>query len=126
MRTRLDTLTAPEEYAAEVAAGQPITVLDDENAPKVRIFAALAWVIQRRDEPGLTFDAYFPTIRFRDAVTLVMGPADETEEAAAAEAEEAAGGDPFPAGGDGAGPGAAAGGVADAEGAVLPGDGVDA
>lgn len=117
MTTRLDSLTALEEAAAEEAAKQPLTVLEDDEAPKVRIFCALAWVHKRRTQPELTFDEYLKTHRFRDAVGYVFGE-DGAEES---DGEDVAD-DPFPEGGA-AEAGAPPAGAADAEGAVLSGDG---
>jgi hypothetical protein len=119
MTTRLDSLNALEEAAAEEAAGQPLTVLDDDNAPKVRIICALAWVHKRREQPELTFQEYLKTHRFRDALPYIFDDveADQADGAEAAEVAPVA--DPFPAGAHAAAPA----GPADAEGAVLSGDG---
>lgn len=129
MTKRIDTLNALEEALAEKAAGEPITVIEDEKAPKVRMYCAIAWVIEKRDNPTLSFDDYLKTHRFRDALRFVFGdPEAEAEEAAAAAAAEEAGvqEDPaeaaFPEGGETEGA-AGAPAAADAEGPVLPGDG---
>lgn len=123
MTKRLDELNSIEEELAETVAKQPITVLEDDDAPKVRIFMALAWVHRRRTEPELSFDDYRKANRFRDAVRYIFGSDDEPE--AAEGAEEAPALDPFPEGGAEE-VGADAGEPADAEGPVLSGDGDDA
>lgn len=117
MTKRIDTLTALDEAAAEKAAGEPITNIEVEEAPKVRIYCALAWVHLRRTQPGLTLDEYMKTHKMRDAVAYVFGEDGETpEETAAVEA------DPFPESGAPEAAGAP-GPVDDAEGPVLSGDG---
>lgn len=120
MVKRIDTLNALDEALAEEVAKEPITAIEDPEAPKVRIYMALAWVAKRRDEPSLTFDDYMKTHRFRDALAYIFAdPEDEADEAGA---EEGAVVDPFP---EGAAPAdaAGAGAAADAEGPVLSGDG---
>lgn len=120
MGNRLDSLNALEEASAEEVARQAITVLQDDEAPKVRMMCALAWVHKRRTDPKLTFDAYLKTARFRDALDYLLGSDDEADDDTDSEDGDA---DPFPGGPGTGGAEAAPAGPADAEGAVLSGDG---
>lgn len=119
MVKRIDTLNALEEGMAEEAAGEPLTNIEEPDAPKVRIYCALAWVVKRRTEPSLSFDEYLKTHRFRDALAYVFGDEDGSDDEGA---EEAAAADPFPEGAP-AEVAAGAGEAAAAEGPVRPGDG---
>lgn len=122
MVKRIDTLNALDEAFAEEVSGEPITNVDVPDAPKVKIYCALAWIIERRTNPGIgSYDDYLKTHRLKDALEVVFG---EDESAGAdAGAEEGTPEDQFPADGAPATPAAVEGAAADAEGPVLPGDG---
>lgn len=115
MTRRLDELNALEEAEAERVSGRPITDLEDEDAPKVKIFAGLAFVHRRRTEPKLTFNEFMKNGRMREFVNYVLGDSEDDADPAVEEAEE----DPFPSGGAAEAPAAVESGPADAEGPVL-------
>lgn len=125
MTMRINTLTGLEQADAEEAVGIPLHRIEDDNAPKVRIYLALEWVLRRRETPALKFTEHAQSSTFAQALAYVYGDdeaAEGTEGAADGEGgpdEEVEPESPFPAEAA-SGPEA---GAADAEGAVLPGDG---
>jgi hypothetical protein len=79
--TGLDSLMASETAMAERKAGQSISTLADPNAPKVALMGALGWMLRRRTEPRLTYDAYMSSRTYLQIVEeLNMGADDEDDE----------------------------------------------
>lgn len=106
----IDDLTTLEAMQAEEASGQSLMTLFDD-APKLRIQVAVAWLHARRTEPGLTYEEYAARTKPAEVYKFLIPKDDE----AAPEVDER---DPFrgePAeGGEPEGP------VREGEGAVLP------
>lgn len=92
----ISQLTAFEMSMAERAAGVSITTLEDDNAPKIDLLGALAWVYVKRNEPSLPF-VKFMQDHTLEQITDVLGMDDEDEAA------------PFPVGADADGTSGAAG-----------------
>lgn len=73
----LADLTLGEIEQIEDAARLSITAVDDPTAPKARLFAAIGFVVTRRDRPDFTWEqAQAMTI---DEVTALMG-GDESDD----------------------------------------------
>lgn len=85
----LDGMTAAETALAERKAAQGITTLGNEKYPQANLLGALGWVLHRRIEPGITFDAYMGSRRIAD-ITKELGLSDD-EDDDDAEDQEAAG-----------------------------------
>ncbi|HET6285180.1 MAG TPA: hypothetical protein VFG15_00340 [Amycolatopsis sp.] len=116
--SRLSELNALEESDAEMAAGMSLLAIEDDDAPKVRLYGALAWVHKRRTEPELTYKQFMTTHRTRDIFQYLFGTDDEPADVdVVTNAETSVEVARFPE--DAAG---APGGVAEAEGAVRAGD----
>ena len=75
----LDDLTAAESALAERKAGQSIATLGNDNFPQVNLIGALGWVLARRREPKLTFEAYMAGRKLSD-ITRELGLADDEDE----------------------------------------------
>lgn len=56
--TGINSLTAAESAMAERKAGQSITTLGNDAFPQVALIGALGWVLKRRSEQRLTYEAY--------------------------------------------------------------------
>lgn len=52
----INNLTIGETAKIEELAGQSISALADENAPKAKLLAALAFVFKRREDPAFTWN----------------------------------------------------------------------
>lgn len=118
----IDTLTALDEAEAEEAAGISIMALQDENGPKARIFAALAWAARKKaGEDVGKFTTYAETARTTANLNYLFTDPDAADDDADGEDDDPA--ERFPEGSSEVGAGADAGGSADAEGPVLSGDG---
>lgn len=122
MTKPMDTLNALDEAQAEKLAGTSITALADDEAPKAKMYAALAYVARKKaGEDVGEFRDYLKTARTGSNLDYLFTEpaetkADELEQAGDVEGAQ------FPAG-DVEGAGEVAPGAADAESAVLPGDG---
>ena len=74
----INKLTLGEMATVEKFSGQSIGALGDEDAPKSALFAALCYVIKKRENPEFTMDdANNLTM---DEVTELLGLNDEDEE----------------------------------------------
>jgi hypothetical protein len=73
----IDRLTVGDVAIVEEHSGMGIAALGDEQAPKGKLMAALAYVIKRKQDKGFTFaDALNLTM---DEVTEILG-LDEDED----------------------------------------------
>lgn len=100
----IDDLTAFEVAQAERTAGMSMATLADQMVPKMPLVGALGWVLTKRGEPTLTYDAYMKRHKSHEIQEHVFGTdADD---------EPAEGGDPFRE--------ATEVGAGDGEGRVLP------
>jgi len=52
----INSLTAGEVAQIEEKAKQSFTSISDDNAPKGRLFAAIAFVVRKRDNDKVTFN----------------------------------------------------------------------
>lgn len=123
MTKPLDELNALEEAEAEELSGTPYLALQDKTAGKSKLFAALAFVHKRRSDPTLKFRDYAKTCGTLQNIDYLFDDPDEAEQVDDADELEDGESDPFPEGAPSEGAGAAGDEPADAEGAVLSGDG---
>lgn len=79
-RVTLDDLTAAETAMAERKAGQSIATLGNENFPQVGLIGALGWIVHRRHDQRMTFDAYMAS-RTVNEITRELGLGDDDDEA---------------------------------------------
>jgi len=75
----LDSLTAAESAMAERKAGQSIATLGNEAFPQVALIGALGWVLARRSDPRLTFEAYMSSRKLSE-ITAELGLSEAEEE----------------------------------------------
>lgn len=75
----LDSMTAAETAMAERKAGQSITTLANENAPKAGLLGALGWVLARRTDQKVTYEQYMSSHTLAEIGTL-LGLDDEDGE----------------------------------------------
>lgn len=129
---RIDELNALEEAEAEKLSGIPITNLEEEDRAKVALLGALALMHKRRTDPKLKYTEYMSSVRTKDIASYLFG-SDEEDAAAAAESVDDQGDqglpdvvDPFRGEAETGGAGEERSDPADAESAVLSGDGVRA
>ena len=111
MARPLDELNALEESQAEEASGCSIFSLE-EDGPKAKLYAALAWVHKRRADPKLKFTDHLKASKTLDNITYLLHDpvaGEDADDPFRGDGDEAAGADP--------------GETADAEGPVLSGDG---
>lgn len=76
------TLTMAEVSVIEDLSGMSITALGDEEAPRGKAMAAIAFIVKRRENPAYTFN---------DAMGLTMGELNDilaTDEDASEPGEE--------------------------------------
>lgn len=64
----VQNLTLGEIAAVENLSGQPITAMADDDSPKGKAMAAMAYVIKRRTNPDF---------KFEDAMKMTMQEANE-------------------------------------------------
>lgn len=76
----LDSLTAAETAMAERKAAQGITTLGNERFPQAGLVGALGWVLARRSDQRLTYDAYMSSRTLSD-ITGELGLNEDDEEA---------------------------------------------
>lgn len=72
----IESMTAAELSMAERKAGLAITSLEDVNAPKVDMLAALGWVYRRRSDSSMTFEQYRERHTIQQ-ITEELGIADD-------------------------------------------------
>jgi len=116
--SKIDELTAFELNMAEKACDTPYEKLTEKDAPKSGLWAALAWVHRKRDEPTLTYDAYMKSVKPHEVMDYLF-PDDEE----AGEVDEDGFPDPDDGPALGGDEGESSGAAGAAEGGVLPGDG---
>lgn len=75
----LDSMTAAEQAMAERAAAQSIATLGNEKFPQVGLIGALGWVLARRRDPRLKYDAYMSTHKLSE-ITRELGLSDDDED----------------------------------------------
>ena len=75
----LDDLKANEVAIAERKAGLSVTTLEDPNYPVAPLLIALGWVIAKRSDPTLTYEAYGDSKTFTE-VLKDLGLEEEAEE----------------------------------------------
>lgn len=88
----LDSLTAAETALAERKAGQSITTLGSDRFPQSALIGALGWVLYRRTDVRITYDAYMES-RTLQEITRELGLSDDDE---AQDEEQAEGKDDAP------------------------------
>jgi len=77
----LDSLTAAETAMAERQSAQSITTLGNERFPQAGILGALGWVLYRRRDPRIKYDAYMQS-RTLTEITRELGLAtDDADDA---------------------------------------------
>lgn len=77
----IDNLTLGEVAKVEELSGQSVNGLADDNAPKGKMLAAMAFVVKRRSEPEFTWnEALGLTMTEANAI---IAPDDEDAEAEA-------------------------------------------
>jgi hypothetical protein len=79
-RPGINDLTAAESAMAERKAGQSITTLGNDAYPQVALIGALGWVLARRRDPRLTYDAYMQGRKVTD-ISRELGLVDDDDEA---------------------------------------------
>jgi hypothetical protein len=75
----INSLTAAESAMAERKAGQSITTLGNDAYPQVQLIGALGWMLARRDDPRLQFDAYMSSHKVND-IARELGIADDDDD----------------------------------------------
>jgi hypothetical protein len=75
----IDSLTAAETAMAERKAGQSITTLGNDAFPQVSLLGALGWVLMRRNDSKLTYEAYMAENTV-EQITGHLSLSDDTEE----------------------------------------------
>lgn len=76
----LDSLTAAETAMAERKAAQSITTLGNENHPQAGLLGALGWVLFRRTDQRITYDAYMSSRTLTDITRELKLTADEDDD----------------------------------------------
>ncbi len=72
-------MTAAELAIAERAAGMSIASFDDPNMPTVPLMGALAWVVKKRTEPTLAYQAFMENSSLDDIQTVLGFGGDDEE-----------------------------------------------
>lgn len=75
----INSLTAAESAMAERKAGQSITTLGNDAYPQVGLIGALGWVLARRSETRLTYEAYMSSHKV-DEIARELGLADDDDD----------------------------------------------
>jgi|KBSMisStaDraftv2_1062788.scaffolds.fasta_scaffold53584_3 hypothetical protein len=76
----INSLTAAESAMAERKAGQSITTLGNDAYPQVGLIGALGWVLARRHETRLTYEAYMTSHKV-DQIARELGLVDDDSDA---------------------------------------------
>src|SRR5262245_53412478 len=76
--TGLDSLTAAETAMAERQAAQSITTLGNERFPQAAMLGALGWVLYRRRDPRMKYEAYMSS-RTLTEITRELGWSTDEE-----------------------------------------------
>lgn len=79
MSNFIETMKAAELSIAERKAGISIATLDDPNYPKTDLLIALAWVLHKRENPTVTFEAFGNEYTLTE-ITDMLGLSDSDEE----------------------------------------------
>lgn len=74
----INSLTAAESAMAERKASQSITTLGNDAYPQVGLIGALGWVLARRKETRLTYEAYMGSHKV-DEIARELGLADDDD-----------------------------------------------
>jgi hypothetical protein len=91
----INSLTAAESAMAERKAGQSITTLGNDAFPQVALIGALGWVLARRHETRLTYDAYMASHKVNE-IARELGLVDDDDDEDEGEDEgEGKGGDGY-------------------------------
>lgn len=77
--TGINSLTAAESAMAERKAGQSVTTLGNDAYPQVALIGALGWVLARRGDSRLTYEAYMSSRRV-DQIAAELGLTDDDSE----------------------------------------------
>lgn len=83
----VDKLTMGEIAKIEELSGQAISAIGDEDAPKGKALAAMAYVVHRRKVPAFTWNEALG-LTFAEA-NEILGLGETTADATEAEAEDA-------------------------------------
>lgn len=75
----LDSMTAAETAMAERQAGQSITTLGNERFPQAGLLGALGWVMYRRRDPRIKYDAYMSS-RTLTEITRELGLSNDDDD----------------------------------------------
>lgn len=75
---KIQTMKAAELSIAERKAGLSLSTLEDANYPKADLLIALGWVIAKREDPKLTFEAYGMS-KTLEEITDELGLGEEDE-----------------------------------------------
>lgn len=75
----LDSLTAGETAMAERKAAQSITTLGNERFPQAGLLGALGWVMHRRRDQRMTYDAYMGS-RTLNEITRELGLSSDDDD----------------------------------------------
>lgn len=71
------SLTMGEIASVESLSGQPISAMGDENAPKGKLMAALAYVTKKREDASYTFEQAMNLTM--EQVTEILGLDDDED-----------------------------------------------
>lgn len=74
----INTLTLGEVAKIEELSGQPLAALSDDQAPKGKLMAALAFVIKRRQDPKFTM-IQAEALNMGDITDLLAGDSDQAK-----------------------------------------------
>lgn len=81
MENAFNTLKAAELSIAERKAGLSIATLEDPNYPKTDLLIALAWVLHKRENPTVTFEAFGMAHTLQEITDMLGLTEEEVEEA---------------------------------------------
>lgn len=73
----LDSLTMRDVATIESLSGLSISELDNEETPKGKLFAAMVFVIKKKDDKKFTFDDALDMPM--SELTTLLGGADDTD-----------------------------------------------
>lgn len=74
----MESMTAAEMEMAERHAGQSLATLGEERFPQVKLLGSLGWVLHRRTDPKMTFDAYMSSRKLKD-INVELGLAEDEQ-----------------------------------------------
>lgn len=74
-----EKLNMQEIASVERIAGQSVRKLADEDAPISNLLTAIAYMVQKREDPKLNFEAFSKSVTLEEVMKLVTGEEEDEE-----------------------------------------------